>query len=676
MLNLDSLAQLKQLKADIRHQERRYEGLVSGSQNTFGFVRVDQGRQHFLPPLEMQKVFPGDRIEFLLKTDDKGREYAAVQKLITSDIKIFCGKCVQHGKAWFVDMDVARFNRKLFLPPPQRKGVKPGDWLRCQVSRHPIKEGKGQARVLQNLGREDAADFPSRYAAINFQLTTATCQAEDPSTTIDAALQQRPNRSALALVTIDPPGAHDIDDALYARPLEDGWQLSVAIADPGSVVALASGSGKAARQKAASSYLPHQQLPMLPPQFSENLLSLLVGQKRLAILCTLTVSAAGEVVDAGFEEVGICSRAQLSYEELDGYLERQTFPDSIDADTRSSLLALQQLCERMRQWRGEHQLLIEDKPEYRMQLDSAGRIEGFTATRKGIAHRIVEECMVATNQAAAAKLAGHGGIFSSHAGFRSDKLSDAEKLLREAGFENFSDADELNQLQHYRSALGYLSRHPDYSHSRKILSRFLQRSTLSSTSTPHLGMGATSYLNFTSPLRRYVDLYNHTQMKRLLGGEAPLPLEPELLPQLESGLAQIRSASYWAEQWLKCDYLERNPGPVLRGRVVQANPFGLVVRLDDSGIEGVLEKRTLPGKMKFSGARLRFGNDERNIGLDDVVRVEVSSIKRDKRQILFKWVDEPSSDAEPSSSSEPCNDAKPSSNAPLLEELGGARMPD
>ena len=120
MLNIDSLAQLKQLKTDIRQHQRRHEGLVSGSQNTFGFVRADEGRQHFLPPLEMQKVFPGDRIEFELKTDDQGREYAAVQKLIASEMKVFCGKCMQRGKAWFVDMDVPRLNRKLFLPPPQR----------------------------------------------------------------------------------------------------------------------------------------------------------------------------------------------------------------------------------------------------------------------------------------------------------------------------------------------------------------------------------------------------------------------------------------------------------------------------------------------------------------------------------------------------------------------------
>lgn len=639
MLNSDSLSQLKQLKADIRVEERRYEGVVSGSQNTFGFVRVDQGPQHFLPPLEMQKVFPGDRIKFQLKTDDQNRQYAAVQKLISSELQIFCGKCVQHGKAWFVEMDVPKLGRKLFLPPPQRKGVKPGDWLQCQVSRHPLKEGKGQARVKQILGQDSAPDFPSRYAAINFHLLQAGELTEDPAPAIEASLEQRADHSTLPLVSIDPPNTRDIDDALYARALEQGWELVVAIADPATVIAPGSNADSAARLRAATAYLPHQQLPMLPTRVSEELLSLRSQQQRPAILCRMTVSPAGEVTDARFEEAGICSRAQLSYEDLDQYFEEQVFPDALEADTRDSLQALKQLSERLRQWRGEHQLLIDNKAEYRMNLNPAGRIESFSEVNKGSAHCIVEECMVATNQAAARKLEGHGGLFSSHAGFRPDRLSDAEKVLREAGFEGFSEAEDLNKLDVYRAALNYLGQNPQLQHQRDILSRFLQRTTLSASAAPHLGMGATSYLNFSSPLRRYVDLFNHMQMKRLLRGEAPLAVEARLLQQLEAQLSRLRAGNYWAEQWLKCDYVERNPKAHHSGRVVQANPFGLAIRLDGSGIDGILEKRQLPGKMKFNSAKLRFASEEQNFGLDDTIEVKPGTIKRDKRQLLFKLAD-------------------------------------
>ena len=101
----------------------------------------------------------------------------------------------------------------------------------------------------------------------------------------------------------------------------------------------------------------------------------------------------------------------------------------------------------------------------------------------------------------------------------------------------------------------------------------------------------------------------------------------------------MRAGNYWAEQWLKCDYVERNPKTRHSGRVVQANPFGLAIRLDGSGIDGILEKRQLPGKMKFHSARLRFASEEQNFGLDDAVEVAPSTIKRDKRQLLVKLAD-------------------------------------
>jgi ribonuclease R len=584
----------------------------------------------------MHKVFPGDRIEFELKTDDQGREYAAVTKLLSSSLKDFCGQCVQHGKAWFVEMDVARLNRKLFIPPPQRKGLKPGDWLQCQVARHPVKDGKGQANVRKNLGQDNVADFPSRYAAINFQLSQASCSTEDPTAAIANLVAQRPEQTELALASIDPPNARDIDDALFARKLDVGWEVVVAIADPTSVIELGSNTAKAANQRAATAYLPHQQLPMLAAELSENKLSLLEAEPRLAVLCRLQVAADGAVTTAEFSEACVRNRVQLSYAELEQSLENQQFADKIDEHTRQSLLTLNEATAQMRQWRSQHQLLSDDRPEFDVQLNTQGRIESLQPTHKGMAQRIVEECMLATNQAAARKLAGYGGLFNTHAGFRAEKLADATSLLQEAGFAGLEQPEQLMDPDTYRSALAYLEQHAEFSHYKNLLSRFLQRAELAQEALPHLGMGAASYLTFTSPLRRYVDFYNHVQLKRSIRGETPLVLTPQSLEQLTDALARLKAASYWADQWLKCEYLERQPKEPMAGRVIQANPFGVVVRLDANGIEGIVEKRAMPGKMKFSTSKLRFSSDALSIGLDDAVTVEVSSIRREKRQILFQ----------------------------------------
>ncbi len=651
MLDNSTLSQLKQLKTDIRQTERRHQGEVSGSQHSFGFVRADEGQQFFLPPLEMQKTFPGDRIEFQVRKDDQNREFAAVEKLLSSELKQFCGKCVQHGKAWFVEMDVVKLKRKLFLPPPQRKNVSPGDWLRCRVSRHPIKDGKGQAAVLQNLGSEEVADFPSRYAAVNFALPPPGESAAHAENAIDTLLLQRADHRSLALASIDPPASRDIDDALFARPVDGGWELFVAIADPTSLVDAQSKLDKAAFQRAATSYLPHQQAPMLPAQLSEDSLSLLAGRDRPALLCKLDVDPSGAVTGAEFEEASVCNRAQLSYDELNDFFDREDFPAPADQATRDSLQALRQVTQQMRQWRSANQLLPEERPEFDYTLADNGRIESFKPRRKGSAQRIVEECMLATNRAAARKLADYGGLFNTHAGFRSEKLGDAERVLRAAGFDTFGEAGDLEQLQTYRAAISYLAGRTECAHARIILSRFLQRARLSAEPGPHLGMGIECYTAVTSPLRRYVDLFNHRQLKRQLLGEPPLSMDPDRIERLELQLTRLRSASHWSEQWLKCEYLERNPREQYAGRVVQANPFGLVIQLADSGIEGVLEKRCLPGKKKFNPTQLRFGEGAGSIGLDDEVVVGLKSIDRDQRRILFEWQGEPVTAKPPSEDS-------------------------
>lgn len=641
MLNNDTLAQLKQLKTDIRQHEKRFQGAVSGSQHNFGFVRADEGQQFFLPPLEMQKTFPGDRIEFQVKKDDKGREFAAVEKLLNSDFTQFCGKCVQHGKAWFVDIDAARMQRKLFLPPQQRKGLNVGDWLHCRVSRHPLKDGKGQAAVLKNLGQDSVPDFPSRYASINFKLLSPPQLPENTTAKLAQLIEHAADASDLPMVSIDPAASRDIDDALCAKALAQGWEICVAIADPGSLVDPLEGLGENARHLAATAYLPHRQIPMLPIELAEDSLSLLSGQERLALLCKLTVAADGEVINAQFEHANIRNRAQLSYDTANQCLEQQQYPDSLDQETRQSLASLQLACDSMRQWRAAHQLLADSRPEYAMQLNEEGRIECFNAVHKGPAQQLVEECMVATNQAAARLLAGFGGIFSTQAGLRHDRLSDAAKILQSADYPSLAKADDLDQLEHFRPALAWLADHTEHAAEKAVLSRYLQRASLSLQPSPHMAMGVETYMGITSPLRRYADLFNHAQLKRQIAGQDPLAMQQETLDQLQQQLSQLREASYWAEQWLKCEYLERNGLRSNLGTVIQANSFGLVIQLHDCGISGVLEKRSLPGKWKFDSCQLRFKGGEESLGLGDELEVGIQSIHRDKRRILFNWENAP-----------------------------------
>ncbi|MGB1907094.1 MAG: exoribonuclease R, partial [Spongiibacter sp.] len=152
MLDQNTLQQLRQLKTDIIESKDQGEGEVRGSQRRFGFVRMDDGRDVFLAPDDMQRVFPGDRVRVNVLTDDKGKFKAELEKLVDSPLTTFTGRYVVRGQGHFVEPDLHRFNKLLFIPPSERKKAQPGDLIHCKVQRHPWKDGKSQVKLLTKIG--------------------------------------------------------------------------------------------------------------------------------------------------------------------------------------------------------------------------------------------------------------------------------------------------------------------------------------------------------------------------------------------------------------------------------------------------------------------------------------------------------------------------------------------
>ena len=148
MLNADALNQLRQLKTDIKQNKVVFPGTVKSTNGRFGFVALDEGRDVFLPPEEMQKVLPGDRVNVTEHEVEKGKTQGVVDELLESHLTTFVGRYLIKGKGHFVAPETPGINRWIFIPPKERKGAQPDDFIYCQIHRHPIKDGKGQAKVL------------------------------------------------------------------------------------------------------------------------------------------------------------------------------------------------------------------------------------------------------------------------------------------------------------------------------------------------------------------------------------------------------------------------------------------------------------------------------------------------------------------------------------------------
>jgi len=642
MLNHDALSQLKSLKQKMEAEKEYADAVVKGSPGRYGFATLADGREIFVSPDEMLRVFPEDRVRVCIKPGKGDKPIAAVERLLESPTREFIGRCVRKGKALFVQPDLTYLNRWLFLPPHARNGVREGDYVRAAVLRHPFKDGKPQAKILAVLGRDDSPGIEALYSAHKYQLPLGW--SKEAQSEVEQRLAGGPQNSGtrtdltgLKFVTIDAAKTLDIDDALYAETTADGWVLYVGIADPTALIDPTSPLGREIATRGATTYFHGEVLAMLPEVLSQQACALVEGEDRPALVCRIRIGNAGEIRDYEFIEAMICSRGKLSYFGVDRYLNGS----GDDLMTHAiPLEPLYQLYRALRERREREHLVMEDRREYRWIMDERRRIDHIESYDKLLSQRLVEECMIAANRCAADLLRRHDatGPYVQHLGFREDRAEDLSRLL-ETFAPQFLDRD-LSDPQHYRDLMLTLSTDDRGLPLRAMASRLLRRAQLQTGPGPHLGMGLDCYTTCTSPLRKFTDFLVHWQIKSLLHGQGGTRVNDEMLEALSERLGRTRAAMQEADRWLLCEYLSRleatDPGRSYPARILHMNSSGFTVRLDDNGIEGTVDLRPDQEKFSFDRWRVTLTSTTRRFQLEQAVVVQVEAIDTEQRSIGFK----------------------------------------
>ncbi|GAB5415150.1 MAG: exoribonuclease II [Congregibacter sp.] len=627
MLDRSALSQLKGLKNQMEAEKERTEGVVRGTPARYGFVRLDDGREVFIPPDEMLKAFPGDRVRVCVKPGKDKRPQAEIEGLVETPVSVFTGRCVSKGKALFVVPDLPSLSRWLFLPPSARNNAKAGDFLRCELLRHPVRDGKPQAKVLELLGNEHDPGIENTVTMARHGLT-AEWSSDDLAllkNTLSGANpledDRREDLTDLSFVSIDAARTQDIDDALYAEVTNDGWILYVAIADPTAFIPADSPLRETVAARASSVYFHGAVVPMLPEELAHEHCALAEDALRPALVCRVAISEAGEVGDFRFLEAKVRSRAKLSYYAVDRYL---TGDDQSLVCHQTPLEALFQASRALRARREAQELVMEDRQEYRWMLDDSGHIEAIEPSEKLQSQRLVEECMVAANRCAARLLQEKqaAGPFVVHDGFRRDRLKDREQFMA-SYVTNAADIDP-DSLEGYRDLIKQLTDSDHELPLRSMVNRLLTRARLSKRPGAHKGMCLPVYTNCTSPLRRYLDFLVHVQIKALLRDEDANSLEQNALDALNQRLLRLRQVSQEAERWLALEYLQRlakdDKGP-WAGTVSHITNTGFSVRLDANGLEGYVDLRKLKERFSFDKATATLASKTRHFRVAMPVQV-------------------------------------------------------
>lgn len=652
MLNADALQQLRQLKTHIEAEKVVHTGTIKATNGRFGFVALDDGRDLFLPPEEMQKVLPGDRVRVTEQTGDNGKTQAAIDELLETRLNTFVGKYQIRGKGHFVVPETPGINRWIFIPPKHRLDAQPEDFIYCQMIRHPIKDGKGQAGVLKVLGKAGESGIERAFTLASFDLDDAWPHAvAEQAQALDEAivaehLESREDRRDLPYITVDSPNTQDMDDALWAEPNATGWKLSVAIADPTALIEPGSPAETLARERATAIYFPGEPRPMLPDSLSTRLCSLMPDVDRLALVCDIQVNNDGSLGAYSFHRAVIRSQGKLSYDLVAAVIEDRDHDDlrSLAEPVLKNVDQLHQAAVALRKWRAAHALLAADRPDFRLRLDENRRIRQIEPATQNEAHRLVEECMVAANRCVADFLKQQEqGLFICHPGIRDDRADNIRTLLANHAAD-LADTDPTTP-----EGFSKLMRETDGLEAdvpvKAVISRQLARAELSFEPGAHQGMGLGVYTTFTSPLRKFSDFHVHRLLKHLVWQEPAAQLSADELRQLQAAQIKARQAANSLENWLKSEFAKQLGPDAKTGTITRTLPAGFFVRLDCNGLEGFVSCKTLEGKFSFDPVTLRLTGKKQRFQLEQRVTVAYAGTDDERRQINFKLMEAEPTDA-------------------------------
>ena len=433
--------------------------------------------------------------------------------------------------------------------------------------------GRYSGRILSVLQARDEADRAAVALLSSHRVPVDWSDASDvraPESVSDNDTAGRRDLTALPLVTIDGPDARDFDDAVYAegRP-QGGWRLVVAIADVAHYVKPGSPLDIEARRRGNSVYLPDRVIPMLPEPLSNEICSLVPGERRLALVCDMRISAAGRVSSYDFYEAVIRSHARLTYAEA--------------AEQPPTLAALFEAYAALRSRREDRNALDFDSREPLLTLEG-GRVTSVVLAERNAAHCMIEEAMIAANVCAARHV--EAPLYRVHEAPTGEKLEQLFAALAWAGIRHSARDTKPQALR------AVMSRAPEQSSRLAwlleiLLLRSLPQARYDPRNVGHFGLALPQYAHFTSPIRRYADLTVHRMIKS--NGKPP---SPDWLDETGAHISMTErradDVARAVSDWLQCDYLKDRIGERFSGVVVGVTEFGLFVRLADALVQGLV----------------------------------------------------------------------------------------
>jgi ribonuclease R len=678
-------------------------GRVSIHRDGFGFLIPDQPNENiegdiFLPPGEASKAMHGDRaLVHIRRIANEGRAEGEILRILRRAHITVVGEFRTKRRGNYVVPSDERIQQWIAIPgglelPERRAGVNrvgaesreitsaedlDGMIVNVEVLEFPENGEHAVGRVIEVLGYAD--DFG---VDVEIMIRKHHLPHEFPEEVIDQArrisheisvqeLEKRRDFRDLDIVTIDGETARDFDDAVWVERLPDGHiALQVHIADVSHYVKPGTPIDQEALLRGTSVYFPDRAVPMLPVELSTDICSLRPHEDRLVLSALLEIDRQGDIVRQDFTRGVIRSAERMTYTNVFRVLEgdaamRDRYRHLVERFELMRELAL--ILNRKRTKRGSIDF---DMPETNIELDLSGQMIGVTRAERNIAHRIIEEFMLAANEAVAGHLeaAKIPTLYRIHERPEPKRVMDFEEIAAHFGYslgvgaipvKKFPLVDKRRDgrkvrkdivlarsdfeisSRNYQRLIAKIAGKPEERILSYLMLRSLKQARYSNINEGHFALAAPAYTHFTSPIRRYPDLIVHRVLSHYLDTQEPL-LENHALREIgeDTSFTERRAADAEREliEWKKVKFMQDRLGDEFDALIISTTKYGFFVELTELFVEGLVPIETLPNDRFHyheNGRKIIGERNRKTYAIGDKVRVRLDRVDTVEHKLQF-----------------------------------------
>ena len=653
----------------LRGKIKTTRGRISVHRDGYGFVTPDGGGEDiFIPSKFLKGALHGDLVEASSSPSRMGGDkldgqVVAVIERATSRI---VGRYEETRSGAVVIPEDQRLNLAINISTKNRGSAQNGHQVVAELTAYPIGGRPAEGKIVEVLGWPDDPEVEIQSIIRRFDLphvfgSDVLAEAEKIADTVsNDELKGRVDLRSMDTVTIDGETARDFDDAVSLRRDGENFRLWVSIADVSHYVRKDSPLDREAYLRGTSVYFPDRCIPMLPERLSNGICSLNPHVERLTITAEMLFDRSGALLESSFYPSVIKSAARLTYtivkqiivdgdhELADKY--RPVSPMLMEMKELTMILMA------MRKKRGSIDF---DLPEPEVIIGPTGLTEGIIRAERNLAHQLIEEFMLAANEAVARHITFRAipFLYRVHENPDPAKLLAFQEFVYGFGYE-FKLADEKVKPFELQRLLAEANGRPEERMINYSLLRCMKQARYAADNVGHFGLASDCYCHFTSPIRRYPDLVVHRILKadfgtaqrevRSMSGvegkriSRQLAIATERLGEVAEHTSKRERVAMEAErdvvEMKKLQYMQRHVGEQFDGYITGVTNFGFFVELEELFIEGLVHITTLTDDL-YCHAEKQHSLIGRRSGtvfrIGDAARVSVVSVSPAARRIEF-----------------------------------------